>query len=152
VSLSPYLLTLGQKSTPLKDKLGSAMERLDRMCLQDGDDDNGLWNENGQEQQVKLFECVFRINYNLPSHSSTTSALGLIVDAGNVLYDRMNTEDYEESQDDIQAVSRIAEDIRDVLFDYQVCGDKPYATGVQLKFERFDRWYNNRRYTTRAAS
>ena len=152
MSLSPYLLTLGQKSTPLKDKLGSAMARLDRMRLQDDNDDDGLWNENGHEQRAKLFECVFRINYNLLSRSFTTSALGLIVDTGNVLYDRMSTEDYEESQDDIQAVSRIAEDIRDVLFDYQVCGDKPYATGVKLKFGRFDRWYNNRRYTTRAAS
>ena len=64
----------------------------------------------------------------------------------------MSTEDYEESQDDIQAVSRIAEDIRDVLLDYQVCSDKPYATGVQLKFGCFDRWHNNRRYTTGAAS
>ena len=54
---------------------------------------------------------------------------------GNVLYDRMNTEDYEESQDDIQAVSRIAEDIRDALLDYQVCSDKPYVIGVQLKLD-----------------
>jgi len=150
VSLSPYLLTLGQESTPLKDKLGSAMERLDRLRLQDNDD--GLWDENGQEQRAKLFECVFGINYNLLSRSFTTSALGLIVDAGNVLYDHMSTEDYEESQDDIQAVSRIAEDIRDVLLEYQVCGDKLYATGVQLKFGRFGRWHNNRRYTTGAAS
>ena len=41
----------------------------------------------------------------------------------------MNTEDYDESQDDIQATSAIAEDIRDALLDYQVCSDEPYATG-----------------------
>jgi len=64
VSLSPYLLTLGQKSTPLKDKLDSAMARLGRMCLQD--DNDGLWNGNGNEQRAKLFEWVFEINYNLP--------------------------------------------------------------------------------------
>jgi len=63
----------------------------------------------------------------------------------------MSTENYEESQEDIQAVSRIAEDIRDALLDYQVCSEKPYATGVQLKFERFNRWHSNRRYTTRTA-
>jgi len=42
----------------------------------------------------------------------------------------MNTEGYKESQDDVQAVSEIAEDIRDALLDYQVCSDKPYTTGV----------------------
>ena len=150
MSLSPYLLTFGQKSTPLKDKLDSAMARLDRMCLPD--DDNGLWNGNGHEQRAKLFGCVFGINYNLPSCSISTSTLRLIGNTGSVLYNRMNTEGYEESQDDIQAVSRIAEDIRDALLDYQVCSDKPYATGVQLKFGRFDRWHNNRRCTIRAAS
>jgi len=33
------------------------MARLDRLCLQD-DDDDGLWDENGHEQQAKLFEWV----------------------------------------------------------------------------------------------
>ena len=126
------------------------MARLDRLRLQD--DDDGLWNENGHDQRAKLFEWVFGINYNLLSRSFATSALGLIVDTGNVLYDRMNTEDYEESQDDIQAVSRIVEDIRDTLFDYQVRSKKPHATRVQLKFRGFDRWHNNRRYTTRIAN
>jgi len=50
-----------------------------------------------------------------------------------VLYNRMNTEGYKESQDDIQAVSRITEDIRDALLDYQVCSDRLYSTGVRLK-------------------
>jgi len=126
------------------------MARLDRLRLQD--DDDGLLDEGWHEQRAKLFEWVLRINYNLPSRSFSTSTLRLIVDTGNVLYDRMSTEDYEESQDDIQAVSRIAEDIRDALLDYQVCSEKQYATEVQLKFERFDRWHNNRRYMTRTAS
>ena len=150
MSLSPYLPTLGQKSTPLKDKLGSTIARLDRLRLQD--DNDGLWNGNGHEQRAKLFGCVSGINYNIPSRSFSTSTLRLIGDTGSVLYNRMNTEGYEESQDDIQAVSRIAEDIRDALLDYQVCSDKPYATGVQLKFGRFDRWYNSKRYMIRAAS
>ena len=46
-----------------------------------------------------------------------------------MLYHRINTESYEESQDDIQAASGIAEDIRDALLDYQVCSDELYATG-----------------------
>ena len=41
----------------------------------------------------------------------------------------MSTGDYEESQDDIQAVSGIVEEIHDALFDYQVCSDKLYAMG-----------------------
>ena len=56
-----------------------------------------------------------------------------------MLYNRINTEGYKESQDDIQAVSGIAEDIRDALLDYQVCSDTPYVTGVQLKSGHFDR-------------
>ena len=103
------------------------MARLDRLRLQDDDDGGGLWDENGHEQRAKLFEYVFGINYNLPSRSFSTSTLGLIVDTGNVLYDRMSTEDYEESQDDIQAVYGIAEDIRDAILDYQVCSDEPYG-------------------------
>ena len=104
------------------------MARLDRLCLQD--DDDGTWDESWHEQRTKLFEWVFGINYNLPPRSFSTSTLRLIGDTGNVLYNRMNTEDYEQSKDDIQAVSEIAEDIRDALLDYQVCGDEPYATGV----------------------
>ena len=63
----------------------------------------------------------------------------MIKDTGNVLYNRINTEGYEESQDDIQAVSGIAEDIRDAILDYQVCSDKSYATGMQLKSGHLDR-------------
>ena len=126
------------------------MARLDRLCLQY--DDDGIWDEGWHEQRAKLFRWVFGINYNLPSRSFSTSTLRLIGDTGNVLYKRMNTEGYEESQDDIQAVSRIAQDIRDALLDYQVCNDRPYATGVQLKLGHFPRWHSNRRYTTRTAS
>ena len=145
-----YSLTLGQKSTRLKNKLDSAMARLDRLCLQD--EDAGLWDENEHKQRAKLFEWVFRITHNLPSRSFSTSTLRLIKDAGDVLYNRINTEGYKESQDDIQAVSGIAEDIRDALLDYQVCSDPPYSTGVQLRLGHFDRRGSNGRYTTRTAS
>ena len=69
-----------------------------------------------------------------------------------MLYNRITIEGYKESQDDIQVVSEIAEDIRDALLDHQVCSGKPYVTGMQLKLGHFDRWHNNRRYTTRTAS
>ena len=106
------------------------MARLGRLCLQGDDDDDGIWDEGWHEQRAKLFRWVFGINYNLPSCSFSISTLRLIGDTGNALYNRMNTEGYKESQDDIQAVSRIAEDIRDAILDYQVCSDRPYATGV----------------------
>jgi len=64
----------------------------------------------------------------------------------------MNTEDYKASQDDIQAVSGIAEDIRDALLDYQVGSNRPYTTGVQLRLGHLDRWHSSRRYTSRTAS
>ena len=104
------------------------MARLDRVRLQD--DDDGLWDETWHEQRARLFEWVFGTNYNLPLCLSSTSTLRLLVDTGNVLYDRMSTEDYEESQHDIQAVSMIAKDTRDALLDYQVCNDKQCTTEV----------------------
>ena len=60
MSLPRHLLTMGQKSTPLKDKLDSAMARLDRLRLQD----DGLWDESGHEERAKLFKSVFAINYS----------------------------------------------------------------------------------------
>jgi len=51
----------------------------------------------------------------------------MIRDIGNVLYNRINTEDHKESQEDVQAVSEIADDICDALLDYQVCRDRPYT-------------------------
>jgi len=56
VGLFRYSLTLGQKSTPLKIKLDSAMARLDRLCSQDDGDDDRLLDENWHEQRAKLFE------------------------------------------------------------------------------------------------
>jgi len=126
-----------QKSTPLKIKLDSAIDRLDRLRLQDhGDDDDiddGLLDGNWHEQRAEIFEWVFWINQNLQSRSFSTSTLRLVRDAGNVLYNQMNTEGHKESQDDVQAASWTTEDISDVLLDYQVCSSRPYAAGVQLK-------------------
>ena len=73
-----------------------------------------------------------------------SSALGLIRDKGNMLRNRINVQDYKECQDDIQVVSGIAEEIRDVLLDYQVGGDKTNITVVTLKSGRFDRSLNNK--------
>ena len=57
---------LGQKDTALKNKLDSAIARLDRVCLQDdNDNDDGLLDEKWYKQRVKLFEWVLGINYNL---------------------------------------------------------------------------------------
>ena len=134
------------------------MARLDRLCLQEDDDDDdddnggGLWDEIGHEQREKLFEWVLQVNSNLPSRSSFTSTLRLIRDTGNVLCNRISFEGHDESQNDIQAVSDIAEDIRDALLDYQVCSDGPYTTGVQLKSEHSGRWHSSRQYTTRTAT
>ena len=97
------------------------MARLDRLCSQD---DGELWDENRHEQRAKLFEWVFRINHSLPSRSFSASTLRLIRDAGNVLYNRITTKGYKESQEDIRAASGITEDIRDALLEYQVRSNK----------------------------
>ena len=106
------------------------MARLDRLYSQD--DDDGLLGVDEGEQRAKLFEWVLGVNHNLLSRSLSTSTLRLTRNTGNVLYHRINTEGYEESQGDIQAVSEIADDIRDALLDYQVCNDRPCVAGVQL--------------------
>ena len=49
-----------------------------------------------------------------------SSTLRLIRDNGNVLYNRLNSQGYEEYEEDIQTVSGIAEDVRDAILDYQV--------------------------------
>ena len=41
-----------------------------------------------------------------------------------MFYDRVSAQGYEERQDDIQAVSEMAEDIRDALLEYQVCSER----------------------------
>ena len=90
--------------------------------------------------------------HNLASCSFFASTLRLIRDTGSVLYNRINIGGYEESQDDILAVSDIVEDIRNALLDSQVCSGESYVTGAQLKSEHFGRWHSNRRYTIRTAS
>ena len=55
MSLLRYSLTLGQKSTPLKNKLDSAIARLDQLCLQE-DDGDGIWDGDGHKQRAKLFK------------------------------------------------------------------------------------------------
>jgi hypothetical protein len=68
-----------------------------------------------------------------------------------VLYNRISVQDYKECQDDILAVSGMAEDIRDALLDYQVGDNKTCAVVVSLTLGRLDRRPNNGRYTTRTA-
>ena len=111
------------------------MARLDRLYSQDDDDDDGLLGVDGDGQRAKLFEWVLGVNHNLLSRLLSASTLKLIRDTGNVLCHRINTEGYEESQGDIQAVSEIVDDIRDALLDYQVCNDRLCVAGVQLNRE-----------------
>ena len=66
-----------------------------------------------------------------------------------MLCNRINAQDYEECQDDIQAVSGIAEEIRDALLDHQVGGDQAYMAVVTLKSGCFDRSLSNRQYMNR---
>jgi len=99
-----------------------------------------------------MSEWVSGVDYHLPLRSFSPSTLKELRDAGDVLYNRIKTEGYKESQDDIQAVSKIIEGARDALLHYQVCSDRPYAAGVQLNQDTFDRWHCNKRYTNRTAS
>jgi len=79
------------------------------------------------------------------------STLRLIRENLDVLYNRINVRDYEEYQNDIQAASGIAEDIRGALLDYQVRSGKAHATIAPLNLRRFDRWHSNTQCMTRIA-
>ncbi|KAF9650050.1 hypothetical protein BDM02DRAFT_3112640 [Thelephora ganbajun] len=78
------------------------MERLDRLFSEE-DNDDGLWDGNSHEHRAKLFD-TFR----------------LIGDNANAPCNRINSQGYNECQDDIQATSAMAEDIRDTIIDYQM--------------------------------
>ncbi|KAF9649808.1 hypothetical protein BDM02DRAFT_3186020 [Thelephora ganbajun] len=95
------VLRLHEKSPTVKNKLDFAMARLDRLWSEE-DNDGGPWNENEHEHRAKLFDT-----------------LRLIGDYGNVLCDRIIAQGYKECQDDVQAASAMANDIRDAVTDYQ---------------------------------
>ena len=80
------------------------------------------------------------------------STLRVIRDNGNVLYNRINAQGYKECEDDIQAASGIAEDIRDALLEHQVSDNNTYAAVGKLKLECFYRSPSNARYTIEIAS
>ena len=67
-----------------------------------------------------------------------------------MLYDRVSSPGYEECQDDILAASRMAEDIRDVLLEYQVGSSRAEAV-IITEVELFNRQSSNRQYMTRVA-
>ena len=69
-----------------------------------------------------------------------------------MLYNRINAQGYKESEDDIQAASGIAEDIRDALLEYQVSDNNTYAIVGKLKWECLDRSPSKARYTIKIAS
>ncbi|KAF9645039.1 hypothetical protein BDM02DRAFT_3120843, partial [Thelephora ganbajun] len=95
-------LKLHEKSPAVENKLDSVMVRLDRLCSEEGNDD-GLCDEHEREHRAELFDTLRLINDN-----------------GNMLYHRINTQGYNECQDDIQAASAMADDIRDAIIDYQM--------------------------------
>ena len=59
--------------------------------------------------------------------------LRAVRDNGAVLLDCISAQGYEEHQDDILAVSEMAEDIRDALLEYQVRSEMSYAVIGLLK-------------------
>ena len=69
-----------------------------------------------------------------------------------MLHNRISSPKSVESQDDVLTVSRIVEDIRDALIDYQVGGDTACVAVGPLKLGRFGRWASSGRYTTIVAS
>ena len=68
-----------------------------------------------------------------------------------MLYNRVSAQGYEECQDDILAVSGMAEDVRDALLEYQVGSEGSHAVTVLLKLQHLNRRSSNRRYMTRIA-
>lgn len=124
------------------------MARLDQLCSAEGGDD-----DNGYESWAKLFKYVVPPHHQSMTALTLPSTLRLTRDNGNTLYNRINAEGYQESEDDIQAVSGIAEDIRDALLDYQVCDNiTAHTTFWKLKSGHFDSSPSSVQYTIKIAS
>ena len=68
-----------------------------------------------------------------------------------MLRNRVSIQGYDECQSDILAVSGMAEDVRDVLLEYQVGAERSHTLAVSLRLGRFDRRSINGRYMTRIA-
>ena len=71
-------------------------------------------------------------------------------DNGIALYNRVSVQGYEEHHSDILAVSRMVEDIRDALLEYQVGCEKSQAV-IVTEIGCFDRQSSNGRYMIRIA-
>jgi hypothetical protein len=67
-----------------------------------------------------LFEYATRVTPSTSPLTSLLSGLTPIRDKAKGLYDRITAEGYVETEDDIAAVSVLAEELRDVLFEYWV--------------------------------
>ena len=63
------------------------------------------------------------------------STLREIRDNGIALYKRATAEEYKECPGDILAVSRMADDIRDAVLDYQASGGKSSVAAVPLNWD-----------------
>ena len=68
-----------------------------------------------------------------------------------MLRDHIGAHGYEECQEDISAVSGMAEDIRDALLDYQVGNDKTQVVIIPLTLGYLDRQPNSGQSMTRTA-
>jgi len=78
---------------------------------------------------------------SIPAHIPliSPSTLKLIKDKGDVIYNHINVQGYQESLDNILSVSGIGEDILDAFLEYQVGDNKDHMITVSLKLGCFDR-------------
>ena len=76
----------------------------------------------------------------------------MIRDNAIVLHDRVSVREYEQCQDDILAVSGMAEDIRDALLNYQVGRELSHMAVVSLKLGRYYRRSSNGQFMTRTVN
>ena len=81
---------------------------------------------------------------------NSPSDLWLIRDKAKEFHERIATKGYTECKGDALSVSQLADDLRDVLLEYQVSGNPGELAQLRLLNLRcLDRRYNNRKCTIR---
>ena len=128
-----------------KEKLEAIFARLDRLGL--GENDGHTIYPQDSVRRADLFTLVIPTP-RYSSHRLLFSALNRIKDKLQMVLDRIQAAGYMGDDKDIQIVSELMDDIRDVVTDYQVREDltpfpRPSHSGSR------SRWRTSRPYTIR---
>ena len=100
----------------MKGKVESILQRLSRLKVEG----STVGDHRGEKRKVILFECVCWYIVSGYPHQYHPRALEGIKDELLLISERSSADGYEENDADIRAVCELAENLRDVIVEYQV--------------------------------